>query len=161
MSIQYWYYSNLIGPSIILIWPALSRHMLTLGPIKLSCIKCINGHRTSYCDHINEFELYELKPKGRPRKNSLIERNRYEMHGHVLFCFQEPKQCCNLEINATPKPNTCTNCTSCTSRGCCQSGSQCNNCTGRCGCGCGQTDQECNNCATDLCPKYWIDEIVN
>eukprot|EP00834_Sanchytrium_tribonematis_P003057 NODE_108_length_18904_cov_0.654826.p15 type:complete len:134 gc:universal NODE_108_length_18904_cov_0.654826:4732-4331(-) len=132
--------------------------MITLGNIKLSCHKCISGHRTSYCDHIDEYELYELKPKGRPKRGQQFIINEYKIHGKLIHSYTTPKECCNFAVEALEKPSQCTKCESCCGKKCCSDaeGVQCKNCVGRCGCGCGHTDQECNNCAMDLCPKYWV-----
>eukprot|EP00835_Amoeboradix_gromovi_P004735 NODE_388_length_9508_cov_0.225954.p7 type:complete len:132 gc:universal NODE_388_length_9508_cov_0.225954:2910-2515(-) len=131
--------------------------MITLGPIKLSCNKCISGHRTSYCDHIDSVELWELKPKGRPKRGSPTDLQKYDFRGKIIYCYHQPKECCTFEIEALDKPSQCSNCQNCCGKKCCTDGIQCKNCVGRCGCGCGATDQECNDCATDLCPKYWVE----
>lgn len=129
--------------------------MITLGPIKLSCEKCISGHRTSYCDHINAPALYELKSKGRPKRGQQIVLESFTIHNKIVYAYTTPKECCKFEVEALEKPSQCKNCENCCGKKCCSEGVQCKNCVGRCGCGCGATDQACGNCATDLCPKYW------
>ncbi len=130
--------------------------MITLGDLKLSCHKCISGHRTSYCDHVEEQILYELKPKGRPKKNQNLQLTEYRIHGKTIYTYNIPKECCNFVVEALEKPSQCKKCESCCGKKCCSEGVQCKNCVGRCDCGCGATDQECGNCAVDLCPKYWV-----
>ena len=127
--------------------------MIMLDKLKLSCYKCLVGHRSSYCDHINERILYELKPNGRPKRKTKVNIEQFRFGDKIIVGTTPPNADKSLIIKALSHPLHCSTCTSCINKSCCVNGIKCECCLPRCPCGCSITGSLCSNCFLDLCPK--------